>query len=81
MITIDIRSPTPAQISEWFDTIDSWEIQHVSLEMRETYNDLIKSPSTTPTTGVIMNTEILRDFTVYVGTNLKTFVIENDTSL
>jgi hypothetical protein len=81
MITIDIRSATPPQLPEWFDTIDSWEIQHVFLEMRETYNDLIKSSSTTPTTGVIMNTEILRDFTVYPGTNLKKNVIENDTSL
>ena len=34
MITIDIRSATPAQVAEWFDTIDSWEIQHAFLEMR-----------------------------------------------
>jgi hypothetical protein len=80
-ITIDIRSTTPAQISEWFDTIDLWEVQHAFLEMRETYNDLFKSQPTTPTTGVIIDTEMFRDFTVYVGTNLKTFAIENDTSL
>jgi hypothetical protein len=81
MITIDIRSAPPAQVAEWFDTMDSWEIQHAFLEMREAYNDLIKSPPTTPTTGVIINTEMLRDFTVYAGTNLKTFAIENGTSL
>ena len=69
MITIDIRSAPPAQVTEWFDTMDSWEIQHAFLEMREAYNDLIKSPSTTPTTGVIINTEMLRDFAVYDGTN------------
>ena len=81
MITIDIRSAPPAQVAEWFDTMDSWEIQHAFLEMREAYNDLIKSPPTTPATGVIINTEMLRDFTVYAGTNLKTFAIENGTSL
>ena len=53
MITIDIRSVPPVQVAELFDTTDSWEIQHVFLEMREVYNDLIKSPPTTPTTGVI----------------------------
>ncbi len=58
-----------------------WEIQHAFLEMTEAYNDLIKSPPTTPTTGVIINTEMIRHFTVYAGTNLKTFAIENDTSL
>ena len=64
MITIDIRSAPPAQVAEWFDTMDSSEIQHAFLEMREAYNDLIKSPPTTPTTGVIINTGILRDFAV-----------------
>jgi hypothetical protein len=81
IITIDIRSPTPAQIAEWFDTIDLWEVQHAFLEMREAHNDVIKSQPTTPTTGVIISTEMLRDFTVYAGTNLKTFAVENDTSL
>ena len=81
MIAIDIRSAPPAQVAEWFDTMDSWEIQHAFLEMRGAYNDLIKSPPTTPATGVIINTEMLRDFTVYAGTNLKTFAIENGTSL
>ena len=43
--------------------------------MREAYNDiinLIKSQTTTPTTGVIINVEMLKDFTMYSGTNLKT---------
>ena len=30
MITIDIRSATPTQVAEWFDTIDSWEIQDMT---------------------------------------------------
>ena len=80
-ITIDIRSATPAQIAEWFETIESWEIQRAFLEMREAYNDLLKSQLATPTTGVIINSDMLRDFTVYAGTNLKTFAIENGTSL
>ena len=80
-ITIDIRSATPAQIAEWFDTVDLWEIEHAFIEMREAYNDLLKSQLATPTTGVIINSDMLKDFTVYAGTNLKTFAIENDTSL
>ena len=80
IIATDIRSDTPTQIAEWFDTIDLREVQLAFLEMREVYNDLIKSQSTTPTTVVIINTEMLRDFTIYAGTNLKTFVNENGTS-
>ncbi len=61
IITIDNRSDTPAQVAEWFDTIDLWEVQHALLEMRETYNDLIKSQSTTPVINPSINPSIYRD--------------------
>jgi hypothetical protein len=76
IITLDVRSATPAQVAEWFDTMDLWEILLEFLNMRKAYNDLIRNMSTTPTTGVIINAAMLKDFTIFSGTNLKAFAIE-----
>jgi hypothetical protein len=81
IITLNIRTVTSSQLAEWLDTMQYWEIQVEFLKLRDAYEDLLKKMPSTPTTGVIITADMLKDFTIYSGTNLKAFAIEKDTSL
>ena len=81
IITLNIRTVTSSQLAEWLDTMQHWEIQVEFLKLRDAYEDLLKKIPSTPTTGVIITADMLKDFTIYSGTNLKAFAIEKGTSL